>query len=102
MPEYVSNTIAHITTELGKVIVGQTEPIEQILVALLAEGHALIEGVPGTAKTLTVRRFCGSFKPALGGFRFRPVLLLPALPARMASNMRPSNSSFEAGQIFPA
>lgn len=50
MPEYVSQTIAHITSELRKIIVGQDEPIEQILVALLAEGHALIEGVPGTAR----------------------------------------------------
>ncbi len=55
MPEYVSSTIAHIQNELRKVIVGQDEPIEQVLVALLAEGHALIEGVPGTAKTLTVK-----------------------------------------------
>src|SRR5439155_1369077 len=41
MPEYVSSTIAYIQNELRKVIVGQDEPIEQILVALLAEGHAL-------------------------------------------------------------
>ena len=50
MPEYVSSTITTIQNELRKVIVGQDEPIEQILVALLAEGHALIEGVPGTAR----------------------------------------------------
>ena len=55
MPEYVSATIEHIRTELRKIIVGQEDPIEQILVAILAEGHALIEGVPGTAKTLTVK-----------------------------------------------
>jgi len=55
MIDYVSSTVEHIRRELGKIIVGQHEPIEQILVALLAEGHALIEGVPGTAKTLTVK-----------------------------------------------
>jgi len=49
MPETVSSTVEHIRTELAKVIVGQDEAIEHILIALLAEGHALIEGVPGTA-----------------------------------------------------
>ncbi len=55
MPETVASTVEHIRTELGKVIVGQDDAIEQILIALLAEGHALIEGVPGTAKTLAVK-----------------------------------------------
>ena len=55
MSEFVYSTVAHIKNELQKVIVGQDDAIEQILVALLAEGHALIEGVPGTAKTLTVK-----------------------------------------------
>ena len=54
MPETVASTVEHIRTELGKVIVGQDEAIEQILIALLAEGHALVQGVPGTAKTLMV------------------------------------------------
>ncbi len=55
MLTYTPATIAHITNELHKVIVGQDEVIEQILVAVLAEGHALLEGVPGTAKTLMVK-----------------------------------------------
>ena len=55
MIEYVSSTVDHIRRELSKIVVGQDDPIEQILIALLAEGHALIEGVPGTAKTLTVK-----------------------------------------------
>ena len=45
MPETVASTVEHIRTELRKVIVGQDDAIEQILIALLAEGHALIEGV---------------------------------------------------------
>ncbi|MBA2645584.1 MAG: hypothetical protein H0U81_02180, partial [Pyrinomonadaceae bacterium] len=51
----VPSTIEHILTELRKVIVGQDAVIEQVLIAFLAEGHALIEGVPGTAKTLLVK-----------------------------------------------
>ncbi|HEV2903589.1 MAG TPA: AAA family ATPase, partial [Pyrinomonadaceae bacterium] len=75
MPEYVSNTIAHITGELRKVIVGQDEPIEQILVALLAEGHALIEGVPGTAKTLTVKTLSRILNAGFGRIQFTPDLM---------------------------
>lgn len=55
MLNYTPSTVAHIKNELGKVIVGQEDVIEQILVAILAGGHALLEGVPGTAKTLTVK-----------------------------------------------
>ena len=56
MLNHTPRTVAHILNELRKTIVGQDEVIEQILVAILAEGHALLEGVPGTAKTLTVKR----------------------------------------------
>jgi len=49
------DTFARIRTELGKVIVGQTAVLDEILVALFAGGHVLIEGVPGTGKTLIVR-----------------------------------------------
>ncbi|HVF29976.1 MAG TPA: hypothetical protein VNA22_03355, partial [Pyrinomonadaceae bacterium] len=55
MLNHTPPTVAHILNELRKTIVGQDEVIEQILVAILAEGHALLEGVPGTAKTLTVK-----------------------------------------------
>src|SRR5207244_8581235 len=75
MPEYVSSTIAHIRNELRKVIVGQDEPIEQVLVALLAEGHALIEGVPGTAKTLTVKTLARIVNAGFGRIQFTPDLM---------------------------
>ncbi len=55
MLNYTPSTVAHIVNELRKTIVGQDDVIEQILVAFLAEGHALIEGVPGTAKTLIIK-----------------------------------------------
>ncbi|MBI3950442.1 MAG: MoxR family ATPase [Acidobacteria bacterium] len=53
--DYVNRITEHIRSELHKVIVGQDEVIDQILVALLAEGNILIEGVPGIAKTLLVK-----------------------------------------------
>ena len=50
-----SQLIAHSRTELGRVISGQSEVIEEVLIAVLCQGHALLEGVPGIAKTLIVK-----------------------------------------------
>jgi len=47
--------IAHSRQELGRVIAGQSEVIEEVLIAVLCQGHALLEGVPGIAKTLIVK-----------------------------------------------
>jgi MoxR-like ATPase len=55
MAEKAAQFAAHVRTELSRAIVGQEEPINQILAVLLAGGHALIEGVPGIAKTLAVK-----------------------------------------------
>ncbi len=75
MPESVYTTVAHIKNELQKVIVGQDDAIEQILVALLAEGHALIEGVPGTAKTLTVKTLSRIINASFSRIQFTPDLM---------------------------
>ena len=50
-----SELIAHARTELGRVISGQGQVVEQVLIAVLCQGHALLEGVPGIAKTLMVK-----------------------------------------------
>ncbi|MFL6282487.1 MAG: AAA family ATPase, partial [Pyrinomonadaceae bacterium] len=75
MLQHVPSTVEHIRTELGKVIVGQGEVIEQVLVALLAEGHALIEGVPGTAKTLLVKTLARIVGAEFGRIQFTPDLM---------------------------
>ena len=100
MPEYVSNTIAHITGELRKVIVGQDEPIEQILVALLAEGHALIEGVPGTAKTLTVKTLSRIMNTAFGRIQFTPDLMPSDITGTNVFNVASSSFSLRRGPVF--
>src|SRR3989475_2587384 len=100
MPEYVSSTIAHITNELRKVIVGQDEPIEQILVALLAEGHALIEGVPGTAKTLTVKTLARIVNAGFGRIQFTPDLMPSDITGTNVFNMSTSSFSLRRGPVF--
>ena len=100
MPEYVSNTIAHITGELRKIIVGQDEPIEQILVALLAEGHALIEGVPGTAKTLTVKTLSRILNAGFGRIQFTPDLMPSDITGTNVFNVAESSFSLRRGPVF--
>src|SRR6267142_3402984 len=66
---------ARIVAELGKVIVGQHEVIEQILIALLAGGHCLITGAPGLAKTLLVKAIAQIFHLKFQRIQFTPDLM---------------------------
>jgi MoxR-like ATPase len=100
MLEYVSSTVEHIRGELHKVIVGQDEPIEQILVALLAEGHALIEGVPGTAKTLTVKTLSHIINASFGRIQFTPDLMPSDITGTNVFNVATSTFSMRQGPIF--
>jgi MoxR-like ATPase len=92
--------IAHSRAELGRVISGQDEAIEEVLFAILCQGHALLEGVPGIAKTLLVK--------ALGrllGLGFQRVQATPDLmPADILGTtiLRPGSESFafHAGPVF--
>ncbi len=100
MLAYVSSTVEHIRRELAKVIVGQDAPIEQILIALLAEGHALIEGVPGTAKTLTVKTLARVINADFGRIQFTPDLMPSDITGTNIFNIATSNFSLRQGPIF--
>ena len=100
MPEYVSATIAHIRSELRKIIVGQDEPIEQILVAILAEGHALIEGVPGTAKTLTIKTLARIINAGFGRIQFTPDLMPSDITGTNVFNISTSSFNLRRGPVF--
>src|SRR5690349_17873890 len=66
---------ARIETELGKIIVGQKDVIEQILIALFAGGHCLITGAPGLAKTLLVKSIARIFHLKFQRIQFTPDLM---------------------------
>src|SRR3989475_12304858 len=100
MPEYVSSTLEHIRTELCKVIVGQDDPIEQMFVALLAEGHALIEGVPGTAKTLTVKTLARIIGAGFGRIQFTPDLMPSDITGTNVFNITTSTFNLRHGPVF--
>ena len=100
MADYVSATVEQINRELRKVIVGQEEPIEQILVALLAEGHALIEGVPGTAKTLTVKTLARIINANFGRIQFTPDLMPSDITGTNVFNVSTSTFNLRQGPVF--
>jgi MoxR-like ATPase len=100
MLTYVPQTVAHILNELRKVVVGQDEPIEQIMVALLAEGHALLEGVPGTAKTLTVKTLSKIIGAGFSRIQFTPDLMPSDITGTNVFNMQTSQFSLRQGPIF--
>ncbi|HYP53992.1 MAG TPA: AAA family ATPase, partial [Pyrinomonadaceae bacterium] len=96
----VSSTVEHILTELRKVIVGQDEVIEQVLVAILAEGHALIEGVPGTAKTLLVKTLARILGADFSRIQFTPDLMPSDITGTNVFNVATSSFSLRRGAIF--
>jgi MoxR-like ATPase len=100
MSEYVSSTVDHIKNELHKVIVGQDDAIEQILIAFLAEGHALIEGVPGTAKTLTVKTLARIINATFSRIQFTPDLMPSDITGTNVFNIATSTFNLRRGPIF--
>src|SRR5262245_12085510 len=64
-----------VRRELGKVIVGQEQVIEQLMIAIFAQGHCLLEGVPGLAKTLMVSTLARSLKLKFSRIQFTPDLM---------------------------
>jgi len=100
MLNYTPSTVAHILNELRKTIVGQDEVIEQILVALLAEGHALLEGVPGTAKTLTVKTLARILGARYSRIQFTPDLMPSDITGTNVFNMQSSEFTLRHGPIF--
>ncbi|NNE67786.1 MAG: MoxR family ATPase [Pyrinomonadaceae bacterium] len=100
MLNHTPQTAAHIKRELGKVIVGQEAVIEQILVAIFAEGHALLEGVPGTAKTLLVKTLARIVGARFSRLQFTPDLMPSDITGTNVFNMQTSEFKLRPGPIF--
>ncbi len=75
MPELVSQTAQRIKVEMAKVLVGQDAVLDQVLVGLLAQGHLLLEGVPGTAKTLLAKSLAHVLGTGFARIQFTPDLM---------------------------
>ena len=89
-----------VKSELKKVIVGQEEMIELILVALLANGHILLEGIPGVAKTLTAKLLAKTIDTSFSRIQFTPDLMPSDILGTSIYNARVSDFEFKSGPIF--
>src|SRR5919106_216844 len=89
-----------IRQELHKRIVGQEQMIERLLIGLLTGGHVLLEGVPGLAKTLTVRSLAETIHASFERIQFTPDLLPADVVGTMIYNQRTGEFSARKGPIF--
>ncbi|MDR0230055.1 MAG: MoxR family ATPase [Flavobacteriaceae bacterium] len=92
--------INEIRQEIHKVIVGQNKTIDQLLVALLANGHILLEGVPGVAKTLSAKLLAQTISMDFSRIQFTPDLMPSDILGTSVFNMQSSNFEFKKGPIF--
>jgi MoxR-like ATPase len=92
--------VEKIMAEVSKVIVGQNYMVERLLIGLLANGHILLEGVPGLAKTLTVKTLSETIKTKFQRIQFTPDLLPADLVGTLIYNQKDGNFSTKKGPIF--
>ena len=89
-----------LKSEIGKVIVGQEYMIDRLLVGLLSDGHILIEGVPGLAKTYTVKSLASAVKGSFQRIQFTPDLLPADITGTMIFNQKKGEFEPKQGPIF--
>ncbi|MEH6408525.1 MAG: MoxR family ATPase, partial [Leeuwenhoekiella sp.] len=98
--EELHDAVEKLKAELGKVIIGQHEFIELLVVALLSDGHVLIEGVPGIAKTITAKLFARTLDTHFSRIQFTPDLMPSDVLGTTILNMKTSEFQFKKGPIF--
>ncbi|AXT50660.1 MoxR family ATPase [Aquimarina sp. BL5] len=96
----LQQAVEKLKTELAKVIVGQQDFIELLIVSLLSNGHVLIEGVPGIAKTITAKLFAKTLETGFNRIQFTPDLMPSDVLGTSILNMKTSDFEFKKGPIF--
>ncbi|HEX9614033.1 MAG TPA: MoxR family ATPase [Bacteroidota bacterium] len=92
--------VEKLTAEIGKVIVGQKHMVDRLLIGLLSNGHILLEGVPGLAKTLTIKTLAGAISAKFQRIQFTPDLLPADLIGTMIYNQKDGKFITRRGPIF--
>ena len=96
----IAETLRRIRDSVGQRIIGQDVVIDEILVAFLARGHVLVEGVPGTAKTLLVRSLAESLGAGFGRIQFTPDLMPSDMTGVSVFSEATRGFEFRAGPVF--
>lgn len=89
-----------LTLEMNKVIVGQRHMVERLLIGLLGQGHILLEGVPGLAKTLAINTLAKAIDASFSRIQFTPDLLPADVVGTLIFNMKENDFSIKKGPIF--
>lgn len=89
-----------LTMEMSKVIVGQKHMVERLLIGLLGQGHILLEGVPGLAKTLAINTLSSAVSGSFSRIQFTPDLLPADVVGTLIYNMKENDFSIKKGPIF--
>jgi len=97
---HLSAAVYKIKTELRKVIVGQEEMIDLLIVSILANGHSLIEGVPGVAKTVTAKLLAKTMDVDFSRIQFTPDLMPSDILGTSVFSMKNNEFEFKPGPIF--
>ncbi|MCK6649566.1 MAG: MoxR family ATPase [Bacteroidia bacterium] len=92
--------VSNIKREVNKIIVGQDEMIELLIAAILADGHVLIEGVPGVAKTLTAKLLSRTMSVQFSRIQFTPDLMPSDIIGTSVFNLKTSEFEFKQGPLF--
>jgi MoxR-like ATPase len=96
----LNESILKIRTEIAKVVVGQEHMVDLLITAILADGHVLIEGVPGVAKTLTAKLLSRIISVQFSRIQFTPDLMPSDVLGTSSFNMKKSEFEFKPGPIF--
>ncbi|NOX67484.1 MAG: AAA domain-containing protein [Chlorobi bacterium] len=95
-----SQFVDDLFNEIGKVIVGQKEMVQRLIIGLLGNGHVLLEGVPGLAKTLAINSLASSMDAKFQRIQFTPDLLPADLIGTMIYNQKDGEFRIKKGPIF--
>src|SRR5436853_6368264 len=96
----VSSQMQRILYEVKKVVVGQDHFLERVLVAILAQGHLLVEGVPGLAKTLTIKTLARAIRGSFKRIQFTPDLVPADLVGTRIYNQKTCEFATSLGPVF--
>lgn len=98
--EELKEAVEQVKSQLSKIIIGQEEFIELLIASLLANGHVLIEGVPGVAKTITAKLFARTLQTAFSRVQFTPDLMPSDVLGTSVFNNKTSSFEFKKGPVF--